>query len=221
MIWEHPEGITAVLVYSTDLFDAATIDRMAMQFVALLEDAVRAPERRLSELALVPAVERQQLAAWNDTFVDYPRDTCLHEIIEAQVARTPTAVAVTYEGEALTYAELNARANQLAHALAGMGVGREVLVGVSLEHRSFSSSSLLAILKAGGAYVPFDPLYPRERLASMLGDARPAVLLTEERLIEGLSIEGLQVVCLERERETLARQAATNLPRRATPDSLA
>jgi amino acid adenylation domain-containing protein len=210
-----------VTVYSADLFDGATVERMMAQFLALVEDAVKTPERRLSQLALVTEAERRQLAAWNATEVVYPRDVCLHELIEDQAAKTPSAVAVTFENEALTYNELNARANQLARALAEMGVRQDATVGVCLERSIDLVVSLLAILKAGGAYVPLDPSYPRERLLTMLADARPPVLLTEERLGDELSAAETRIVCVDRVRGAVRAHSTENLGRRTSPNALA
>src|SRR5207247_4070276 len=118
------------------------------------------------------------------TAAEYPSDKGVHQLFEEQVQRTPEAVAVVYEDEQLTYGELNAKANQLAHKLRELDVGPEVLVGICVERSLEMVVGLLGILKAGGAYVPLDPSYPKERLAYMLGDAAPKVLLTQERLLE-------------------------------------
>ncbi len=158
---ERPEGLRGVLEYATDLFDAATIERMAGHFTTLLEGIVAQPETPIGELPLLTPAERHQLLVqWNDTAVDYPRDQCIHQLFEEQVARTPDAVAVVFEDRQLTYAELNARANQLAHYLRTLGVGPDVLVGLCLERSLELVVGLLGILKAGGAYLPLDPSYP-------------------------------------------------------------
>jgi len=192
------EGLAAVFKYSRDLFDAATIERMARHFERLLAGAVAAPESRLSELPLLSAAERQQIVVdWNAT--DAPALTeagCLHELIEAQVERTPEAVAVTCEGESLTYRELDCRANQLAQHLRRLGVAPEVLVGVAVERSVELMVGLLGVLKAGGAYVPLDPSYPAERLAFMVEDAEVAVLLTQDRLLGSVPAGRAAVVCL-------------------------
>ena len=111
---------------------------------------------------------------------------CIHQLFEAQVKRTPEATAVMFEGEKLSYGELNAKANQLAHHLRAVGIGRESLVGICMERSLEMIVGIMAILKAGGAYVPLDPAYPKERLAGMLDDARPAVLLTQQRQLDRL-----------------------------------
>jgi non-ribosomal peptide synthetase component F len=197
---ETGDGLAAVFKYSRDLFDAATIARMAGWLETLLAGAVADPGRRLSELPLLTEAEhRQAVVEWNAT--DVPAFTaagCLHELIEAQVDRTPEAVAVTCEGESLTYRELDARANQLARHLQRLGVAPEVLVGVAVERSLELMVGLLGVLKAGGAYVPLDPSYPAERLAFMVEDAQVPVLLTQDRLLGSVPHGRAQVVCLDR-----------------------
>jgi amino acid adenylation domain-containing protein len=176
---ETPQGLTGRLEYSTDLFEAATISRLIGHFQTLLEGIVANPEARLSELPLLTEPERHQLLVeWNDTTAAFPDDRCIHQLFEEQVAHSPESVAVVHEGQQMTYGELNARANQLAHYLRSIGVGPEVLVGICLERSLNMVVGLLAILKAGGAYVPLDPAYPKERLAFMLEDSTPLVVLT-------------------------------------------
>ena len=184
---ERSEGISGSFEYNTDLFDAATIERMTGHFSKLLEGIVANPDARLSELPLLTDTERHQLLVeWNNTNVDYPREACVHHLFEAQVERTPDAVAVVFEDQQLTYRELNARANQLAHYLKKQGVGPEVLVGICMERSLEMVIGLLAILKAGGAYVPLDPEYPQERLEFMIRDTGIRLLLTQHRLVQSL-----------------------------------
>jgi hypothetical protein len=172
---ETADGLLARWEYSTDLFDAATIERMAGHFETLLGGIVADAEQCIGQLPLLNAAERRRLLVqWNDTAIDYPRDRCIHQLFEAQVARTPGAVAVVFEDEALTYAELNARANQLARHLIALGAGAETLVGICMERSLEMVVGLLGILKAGGAYVPLDPTYPQQRLAFMLEDTAGA-----------------------------------------------
>src|SRR5262249_9500888 len=153
-------------------------------YQVLLEGMVSEPGRRVSELPLLTAAERHQLlVAWNATEADPPHDRCIHELFEAQVEKTPEAVAVVFEEQRLTYRQLNARANQLGHHLRSLGVGPEVLVGLCVERSLEMVVGLLGILKAGGAYVPLDPTYPEERLAFMLEDTGAPVLLTQDRLL--------------------------------------
>jgi len=183
---ETPEGLSGFFEYNTDLFDSDIIARLAERFLALLDSAVADPDQKLEAwLALSPAERRALLQQWNPSPAEYPAERCLPELFEAQVERTPNAIAVVFEDQRLTYAELNARANQLAQPLRALGVGPEVLVGVCLERSLEMVVSLLAILKAGGAYVPLDPTYPKARLAFMVADARIEVLITESRWLAG------------------------------------
>jgi len=200
-------GLTATFVYNTDLFDAATIARMLRTFQTLLGAVVVNPALRLSDVPLLTEAERQQLLLeWNDTKTDSPQDLGIHQLFEAQVARTPDALAVVFADEVLTYEELNRRTNQLAHHLRALGVGPEVPVGICLEPSLEIVIGLLGILKAGGVYVPLDPTYPKERLAFMLEDAQVPVLLTQERLVAGLPEHQARAVCLDSGWEAIARE---------------
>ncbi|HEX8151320.1 MAG TPA: amino acid adenylation domain-containing protein, partial [Pyrinomonadaceae bacterium] len=203
--------IRGSFVYDTDLFDAATVERMAGHFLTLLEGAAARPEGRVSALPLLGEAERRLLVEdLNDTRRDYPRGLCVHQLFEAQAARTPNATAVVCGNVRLTYAELNERANRLAHHLSGLGVGPESLVGVCLGRSEALPVGLLGVLKAGGAYVPLDPEYPRERIRLTLGDAGVKVLLTEESLLGALPEGAAAVVCLERDAGAIARASAEN-----------
>ncbi|MFL5382886.1 MAG: non-ribosomal peptide synthetase, partial [Longimicrobiaceae bacterium] len=178
---EVPGGGRGSLSYNTDLFDRATAERMARHLERVLERVAAEPDARLSELDLLDGAERRLVVEeWNATRAPHPAGLCIHQLVEAQVERTPDAVAVVFEGETLTYRELNERANRLARHLRRLGVGPEARVAVCLERGPEMVVSVLATLKAGGAYVPLDPAYPAERLAFMLADSAAAVLLTEE-----------------------------------------
>jgi amino acid adenylation domain-containing protein len=187
---EEQDGLKGLLEYSTDLFEHATISRMVGNFRTLLEGIVANPNRRVSELPLLTEAERHQLLVeWNDTRREYPKDKCIHELVEAQAARTPDAVAVIVpstssgddEGQQLTYRQLNDRAEQLAGNLRSMGVRPGAVVGICMERSVDLVVGLLGILKAGGAYVPIDPGYPAERIEFMIEDSAMTVLLTERR----------------------------------------
>ena len=178
-LWEGPEGLGGHIEYSTDLFEAATIERLANHFRVLLKGIVARPEERLSQLPLLTEGEKRQLLVeWNATDADYPA-RCVHELFAEQAQRTPGAVAVVAGGKTLHYAELERRSNQLAQRLRLLGVEHQTLVAVCVERGLHMVVGLLAVLKAGGAYVPLDPAYPRERLAFMLADSGAKVLLTE------------------------------------------
>ncbi len=221
-VMELESGLQAHLLYNTDLFAAATIERMAGHLQTLLAGIVVNPEQPIAELPLLTAAERQQLLIeWNDTATAYPRETCLHQLFEEQVAHTPEAEALICAEARLTYLELNARANQLAHYLQTLGVGPDVPVGVCLERTVDLVVGLLGILKAGGAYVPLDPTYPPDRVAFMLEDGEPLVLLTQEALLATLPTAATQILCVDRDWTTIARQPTTNPSRGVTAANLA
>ncbi|NJM18316.1 MAG: amino acid adenylation domain-containing protein, partial [Richelia sp. SM1_7_0] len=218
---EREEGIDAALDYNTDLFEENTICRMVDHLQKLLEGIVANPQQRLSELPLLRESEQHQLLReWNNTEAEYPL-LCIHEIFEAQVERTPDAIAVVFEEQQLTYSELNAKANQLAHYLQQLGVKPEVLVGICVERSLDMVIGLLAILKAGGAYVPLDPNYPQKRLAYMLEDSQPSVLLTQQYLLESLPPHKSQVICIDSGWEQIASESTENPASNTTIDNLA
>ncbi len=188
MMTESRDGISGFLEYATDLFDAATIDRMVGHLRVLLEGIVRAPDARPWELPLLEEEERRRvLVEWNATEAPTPSTACLPDLFEAQVDRTREAPAVRFEGRALSYGELDARANRIAHRLRALGVGPEALVGICMDRSLELCEAVHGVLKAGGAYVPLDPTYPEERLRFMLDDARPKVILTQEHLARELA----------------------------------
>ncbi|HBL25582.1 MAG TPA: non-ribosomal peptide synthetase, partial [Acidobacteria bacterium] len=193
-------GFRVVLEYSTELFSRAAARRLVGHFASLLEGALADPERAVEALPLLTEAERHQLLAeWNDTAVPRTWGLLLHHLFEAQVARTPAAPAATFAGETLNYAELDARANRLAHRLRGLGCGPETRVGVALERTLDLIVALLGVLKAGSAYVPLDPDYPRERLAYVLENAAPRVLITKTNLLHALPPAPGTVLCLDGE----------------------
>ena len=170
-LWESEQGLNGLLIYSTELFEAETIERLLNHFERLLTAVAARPEQRVSEVKLLSeAEERQLLVDWNQTSTDYPRRS-IAELFEEQVVLRPDEIAIVFDADKLTYRELNERANQLAHRLRRLGVGPESLVGVCVERSIEMMVALLGVLKAGGAYVPLDPNYPSERLAFMLKDA--------------------------------------------------
>jgi amino acid adenylation domain-containing protein len=194
---ERPEGLVGRFEYSTDLFDAETIERMVGHFQTLLEGIVANPEQKIAQLPLLTEFERQQLAGWNNTETDYPKDACIHQLFEQQVERSPDAIALVFEDQQLTYQELNRWANQLARHLRNQGIGPEVMVGICMERSLEMVVGLLGILKAGGAYLPLDPMYPPERLAFMLEDTLVPLVLTQEKLVPMLLEQGIPLVCLD------------------------
>ncbi|HEY7557690.1 MAG TPA: amino acid adenylation domain-containing protein [Candidatus Binatia bacterium] len=213
------------IIYDSRRFAEDTVARMLGHLQTLLQGIINAPESRLADLPLLTDKERHQLLVdWNATARSYPRDQSLHELFEMQVERTPEAVAVALDERQLTYQELNRRSNQLAHYLNMLGVGPEVLVGLCVERSLEMVVGILAILKAGGAYVPLDPVYPTERLAFMLEDARVAVVLTQERLSERVASHGLpqgRAIRLDADWELIAQQSDQNPQCRTVPENLA
>ncbi|WP_379557479.1 amino acid adenylation domain-containing protein [Pseudomonas sp. MD332_6] len=206
---ETEDGLWASLTYATDLFDASTAARMLRHWLGLLRGAVADTTRPLQDLAMLDMTERQQiLEQWNATARDYPQNQWVHHLIEAQAERQPQATALVFAEQRIDYAELNRRANRLAHRLIEAGVGPDVRVGLAVERSFDMVIGLLAVLKAGGAYVPLDPDYPRERLAYMLDDSGVQLLLTQAPLLSQLPIpHGLETLVLgESSFETYSEQ---------------
>ncbi|MGH8076076.1 MAG: amino acid adenylation domain-containing protein, partial [Lysobacter sp.] len=216
--------LDGTLEYNSDLFDASSIERLWQHYVTVLQQVLAQQDRVLGRLELLTADEREQQAAWNRTEAWYPAQACVHTLFEAQAAATPDAVAVVCDGDELSYGELNARANRLAHALREEGVTAEVTVGVCLPRTPELIVALLAILKAGGAYVPLDPQYPLARLAHILGNAVPRVVLTDvdgrDRLA-ALIPPGTLLLLPDERRDELAQTSDCNLTAVADPAQLA
>ncbi len=215
-------GLWGMLEYNTDLFEPTTISRMIGHFQQLLGGIVADPKQSINTLPLLTEAERQQLLVeWNDTQTAYPHDLSIPQLFEAQAERDPNAVAVVFGDQRLTYQELNAQANQLAHHLQARGVGPEAIVAICMQRSPEMVVGLLAILKAGGAYLPLDPDYPPERLAFMLDDANVPVLLTQEHLRSRLPQTQAQLVCLDTHWAHIATQRPNNLSAPPQPDHLA
>ena len=209
-----------MVLYDSRIYTGDAITRMTDHFLTLLKGMVAQPQRTLGSLELLTPAEQEQLAKWNDTNVRR-ENVCVHDLLELQVERTPERLAVAFDGQQLTYLQLNEKANRLAHLLLALGVGPEVKVGVCIERSLAMVTSLLAVLKAGGAYVPFDPRDPAERLASMLADASAPVLLTQQHLLERMPFLGAQVVCVDTEWDRIAEQSAANPATGASTGNLA
>jgi amino acid adenylation domain-containing protein len=192
-----PNGLLGSVVADADLFDAESVERMVARWIRILEAVIGDPGLPLSAVDVLDAAERHRiLAEWNDTALPVP-DASVTDLFEAQARRNPEAVAVVCDGQALSYQELNARADQLAGYLAGRGVGPESLVGVLLERGPDLLVALLAVLKAGGAYLPIDPAYPQDRMAYMVADAAPAVVLASAATAGALPPSTAEVVVLD------------------------
>jgi amino acid adenylation domain-containing protein/FkbH-like protein len=215
-------GLAARVEYNSDLFDEGTVARLLEHFENLLRGIAAHPAQLLSELPLLGQAERRQLLVeWNDNATEYPRHQCIHELFEARVRERPEAVAVVYGGKSLTYSELNARANQLAHYLRRHKIETGAPVAVCMERSARMVVGFLAILKAGGAYVPMDPRYPGERLAFMLDDARTSVLLTEQSLLRHLPHRKVKAICLDADAGEIQSQSLENPPNDTRPEDIA
>ena len=209
---ESAQGLQTTWEYATDLFDAVTVKRMAQHFKRLLEAVVADPDQAIGELPLLTEPERNQLLVeWNNTAADYPKDRCIHQLFEAQAACTPDGVAVVFENKQVTYADLNTRANQLAHHLIALGLEPGALVGICLERSLEMVVALLGVLKAGGAYLPLDSSYPAARLDYSLRNSGAAVLLTRQELAQRLLplFEG-QIVCLDQDWQEIGGENGEN-----------
>lgn len=208
---QHAQGLSLTFHYDANRYAQDDVRRLAGQYQQLLESVIAAPESQITALDLIDDDERRRLLIdFNNTEESYGLDKCLHQLFEQQVALTPDNVAVIFDDHELTYAELNRRANQLAHHLQHLGVGPESLVGICVERSLEMIVGLLGILKAGAAYVPLDPSYPTERLALMLNDAYVRVLLTQQRLVETLPEHEALVVCLDNDNTNLAAVSGEN-----------
>jgi amino acid adenylation domain-containing protein len=198
------------LQFNTDLFDEATAERMLGHFETLLAAALERPERRLSELELLTPAEQAELDRWNATAHDYGNVGWIHEEFACRATEQPAATALVFDGESLSYGELDARSNQLAHHLVRLGVGQNSYVGIAIDRSFELVVGLLGILKAGAAYVPFDPEYPSERLGAMLADARPDVVLTVDRHRDLLRAGAQRQVLLDTDWPMVARETSTS-----------
>ncbi|HEY1271032.1 MAG TPA: amino acid adenylation domain-containing protein, partial [Terriglobales bacterium] len=216
------ESGNAQLEYNTDLFDASTIERMTGHFQTLLQSIAEDPDQPVGSLRLLTSSEQTDLlSAWDATAIDYPPHISIHQRFETQVERTPHAIAAVCESEKLTYAELNSRANQLAHFLRKRGVGPDVLVGMYMDRSLDMVVAILAIVKAGGAYLPLDPAYPPDRLAFMLDDSKPPVLLTQERMRKDVPPCTAEVVCVDSQWDSIAKESNQNPSTGVRPQNLA
>ncbi|MDH5548253.1 MAG: amino acid adenylation domain-containing protein, partial [Gammaproteobacteria bacterium] len=227
---ETPLGLRGSWQYASDLFDEATIERFSNTFIRFLEQIVASPQTRLSEIDILSQSERRQLLFdWNNTATSYPNDACIHQLFEVHAEQTPQATAVVLDDYSLSYAELNSRANQLAHYLRDQGVVADTLVGLCMERSIDTIVAILGILKAGGAYVPLDPEYPQERLINTLRDANVRVLITastaysklpdlRERVLNQINYREFVI---DTQWEQLSAFPQTNLHTKVTPQHLA
>src|SRR5579871_2685752 len=219
---ESASGLNLTLEYSTDLFQTDRMERMLAHFQNLLQSIVTEPQLPVSRLNLLSETERHQLLVeYNTPQIYFQPELCLHQLIQHRVAQTPEAIAVTFEDQHLTYQQLNARANQLAHYLIDQGVGPDRLVGLYVERSLEMVVGILGILKAGAAYLPLDPSYPQERIAYMLEDSQAALLLIQRSLQQNLTELPVPSFCLDTEAEILASYPTEDPETSVTPDNLA
>jgi surfactin family lipopeptide synthetase A len=217
---EEKDGqLSGFFEYRIDLFQAATIERMAANLQKLLEGLAMQPEVQVGNLPLLSETEHRLLKSWNDTAMVWPKNSCIHQLFEEQVERTPEAVAVICEERILTYQELNSRANQLAYRLRRLGVGSDLLVGLFCERSLEMVIALLGILKAGGAYVALDPVLPPERLQYILADAQVTALVTQASLAGSLPFVDVPAICMDTDLE-LSSEATENPSSPVQPENL-
>lgn len=222
MLSDSADGISGALAYNTDIFEARTIERLVNLFEVLLMRIVEQPDAKLATLSLLDDEQRSLIInEWNNTSVVFPVESKLHELFEAQVARFPDKPACVFENEHLSYAELNKRANQLAHYLIKAGVESGQLIGISVERSLDMIVGLLGVLKAGGAYVPLDPAYPKERLAYMLSDSQAPLVVIQEALKERLTDYAGRTVCIDSDWAKIAAEDDRNPLKQGQSDDLA
>jgi amino acid adenylation domain-containing protein len=220
LVTESDKKLCLRCEFSTDLFDPSTIAGWMHQFERLLESAVASPGQRISQLAIQSESERSQVVVeWNRTETVYERDQQIHQVFEASVAKTPDAIAVSFQGKSLTYKELNRRANRVAHRLQHLGISDGTKVGLSIERSFELVIGILGILKAGGVYVPLDPTYPRERLEFMVRDCGITLLLTQSSFTTQLSSLGKTLFCLDQTELEANNEGDHDLPARGSPES--
>lgn len=222
IVADADDRLTGAIEYNTDLFDVNTIIRLAGHFESLLESILIEPGRRIVDLTIMPESERRQvLEEWNPTGVERADETFLHELFERQAEQTPESVAVIEDRRRISYAELNSRANQLAHYLGSIGIGPEVTVGIFIERHVEMIVAILGTLKSGAAYVPIDPAYPTERQAFIIRDSRIETTLTESRLVGLLPQTQSRSVCLDQAWREIATQPCFNPRVRLSAENLA
>ena len=219
---EKDQRIVGDLEYATALFDRATVRRYLGHWRTLLKAMVADETEAVDCLPLLEEAERRQiLVEWNATDADYPKDRCVHELFEAQVRKNPEAIAVACGEEIISYRELDERSNRLARYLRRVGVGPEVIVAVCLERAVEMVVGLLGVLKSGGAYLPLDSSHPEDRLAAILADAKPRIVLTKEALLRQFASRAVEVVCLDRDAALVAQESDESPSNLATSGNLA
>ncbi|MGI9307514.1 MAG: amino acid adenylation domain-containing protein, partial [Gammaproteobacteria bacterium] len=208
--------------YCLDLFYPGTIARMAQHFKVLLQGIVQSADRLIEQLPIMSEAERHQLTvAWNQTQANYPRDKTIPQLFAQQVAKTPDEIALIFEGKHLTYRQLDARSNQLAHYLQALGVVPDTLVGLALERSLEMIVALFAILKAGGAYVPLEPEYPKERLAFILSEMPGCILVTQSKFLQHFPVTSVKTLCLDKDKKRMSQYSKQPVATHLTSEQLA
>jgi amino acid adenylation domain-containing protein len=212
LTFSHQPGQASLqAAFSSDLYESETIRQFCSHILKILQSGLENTSGLISHLDILDKEERQLLAIQrNDTAADYPRNRCVHQLFEEHAAHSPNNTALVYGLQRLTYAELNARANQVAHYLLSMGMTPNTPVGVFLNRSVEQVVAVLGILKAGAAYVPYDPAYPKERLAAMFEDLKVKAVLTSERLINRLPDANVKRICLDGEAEKIQQESTEN-----------
>jgi amino acid adenylation domain-containing protein len=222
MMGEGPSSLEGRIEYAADLFDAATVDRMARRFETILGAVVEDPQRRVAEIPILPPEERRRLIVeWNDTQTADEGGASFQDLFEAQVDRTPGAPALAARGAVMSHLALDERANRLAHHLRRLGVGPDAVVGLHLDRGADLVVGLLGILKAGGAYLPLDPGQPPRRLAQMVREAGARVIVTQASLAGALDVAGVHAVRLDADADAIAAESPARPPIETTPSNLA
>lgn len=219
---ESDSGLVIDCDYNRDLFDRVTVDRWLQCFKTLLLQMAAHSKQPVSRLSLFNSAEGERvLGAWNQTRAEYPRDSCIHQLFEEQAARTPEAIGAVFAGQRLTYAELDAKSNRLAHHLRSLGVGPEATVAICMDRSMEMLVSVLAVLKAGGAYIPLDPNYPLERIVGLIEDSSPALLLTQSQTVSSLRPLATRTICLDQVWPAILRESPDKLASTVGPQNLA
>jgi amino acid adenylation domain-containing protein len=221
-VFDSQDSLRIALVYSQDMFDRQTVERLLDTFHVLLGAVLKNPEMPVGFVPIVSeAEERRHRFEWNDSHREYPKEKTFHELFVESAERNADAIAAFSEGECVSYRALNLRANQLAHHLRRRGVRAESVVGICMEKSIDTLVGMLGIVKAGGAYLPLDPELPSQRLEFMLRDSSCACVLTESRLAANVPRTGAALICVDRDWSTIKRESAEKLAKYATSGNLA
>jgi len=217
---ESEEGLTGFFEYNTDLFDSATIERMAQHLENLIESALRQPDQAIAKLPFLTEIEKQLFFEWNQTKKEVELAP-FHHLFAQKAAQLPDQVALDFKGRTLTYRELDERANQLAHYLIESGVGKGTFVAISMERSLEMIIAALGVMKSGGAYIPLDPTYPSDRLGYMLEDSKAPVLLTQRHLAKKIPSGGARMICIDEEWEAICQRSKEDPAVPVTAEDLA